>query len=118
MTTTSLALGGADHVSGLFLHFPCTILPMAPGGRHCRHSHWTDKETEAQRGQGTQTTQLWWVGGWGVLFTLQPGQWAVQVLTLLISPDLGSVNIYQGPGPAEGGGGQSENVGTRGGERP
>ena len=38
--------------------------------------------------------------------TLQPGQWAVQVLTLLISPDLGSVNIYQGPGPAEGGGGQ------------
>ena len=32
MTTMSLALGGADHVSGLFLHFPCAILPMAPGG--------------------------------------------------------------------------------------
>ena len=44
-----------------------------------------------------------------MLFTLQPGQWAVQVLTLLISPDLGSVNIYQGPGPVEGRGGQSEN---------
>lgn len=46
-----------------------------------------------------------------MLFTLQPGQWAVQVLTLLISPDLGSVNIYQGPGPVEGRGGQSENSG-------
>lgn len=45
-----------------------------------------------------------------MLFTLQPGQWAVQVLSLLISPDLGSVNIYQGPGPAEGGGGSGQRM--------
>ena len=33
MTTVSLALGGDDHVPGLFWHFPRTILPTAPGGQ-------------------------------------------------------------------------------------
>lgn len=73
MTTMSLALGGADHVSGLFWHFPRAILPVAPGGRHRRHSHRTDKETEAQRGQGTQTTQLQGAGECCSLCNLDSG---------------------------------------------
>ena len=62
MTTVSLALGGVDHVPGLFWHFPYTILPTAPGGRHCHYSHWTDKETEALGARESRPPSSRWLG--------------------------------------------------------